>query len=206
MAWRLAGGPWVILAVLGMLISRAVLWRRVLGGVDERLPASVARLAAAWLLGGLFLAMLLLLLLVTLLACAYAVASAGPGFDAKNVATWANAIQGRGRWPLGAAALAGCAGLIFAAGRISLAEPASLAEGRIQVLSTWALSRRTWPAILIGNAVIAAPGAALFLTGPATPLWRGLQGVILAGVWLPMNVGLMAYVFERSGAQTKPDR
>jgi hypothetical protein len=157
-------------------------------------------LAAVWALCGLFLAVLALLFLVTLLAGAYAAASAGPGFDPGRVSTWAPAIQGRGRWLLGALALAGGAGLVFAAGRISLAEAASLSGGRVAVLSTWALSRGALAAILIGNAIIAVPPAVLFLVAPPGPVWRGLQGLVLATVWLPMNVGLMAYVFANRAA------
>lgn len=154
-----------------------------------------------WALAALFVGVLALLVFVALLAGAYAAASAGPGFDPAQVNTWAPAIQGGGRWLLGGLALAGAAGLIFAAARISLAEPASLAHGRVQVLSTWALSRGAVAAILIGNAVIAAPPAALFLFAPAGPLWRGLQGLVLAALWLPMDVGLMAYVFANRAAQ-----
>jgi hypothetical protein len=203
--WRLAGARWFPLAALGVLIARAELWRHALAATPGGFAARTARLAAVWALGGLFLAVLALLLFVTLLAVAYAAASAGPGFDPGQVATWAPAIQGRGRWLLGAVALAGGAGLVFAATRISLAGAASLAGGRVAVLSTWALSRGALAVILIGNATIAAPPAALFLFAPPGPVWRGLQGLVLATVWLPMNVGLMAYVFANRG-KPKPDQ
>jgi hypothetical protein len=58
--------------------------------------------------------------------------------------------------------------------------------------------------IFVGNLAIAAvPAAPLFAASVDTGagahrlLWAIACGLVLAGVWLPMNVGLMAYVFER---------
>jgi hypothetical protein len=164
-------------------------------------------LATVWALSALFLAILLLLLLVVLLCSAYATASAGRGFDPANVSTWASAIDARGRLVLSGASVLGVAGFAYASVRISLAEAASVAHARVEVLSTWRFSRGHVLMIFVGNLVIAAVPAALFAASVDTAagahplLWATACGLILAGVWLPMNVGLMGYVFGRHAAQ-----
>ena len=201
---------WLALAAAAMLVGRGALWRLALGRQGRGLGGLQfgrveARLAAVWALSGLFLAVLILLLFVALLCFAYAAASAGRGFDAARVLSWAPAVDGRGRLLLGIVAGLGGAGMVFAAARISLGEAASIERGRVQVLSTWALARGAVLPILVGQLAIAlAPAAALVLAPPGGP-WRLLQAVLLAGLWLPMSVGLMAYVFKDRAAQ-KADR
>ena len=201
---------WLVLALAAMLVARGALWRLVLarpgrGPGGLQLAGVEGRLASVWVLSGVFLGMLLLLLFVAVLCVAYAAASAGRGFDASRVLTWAPALDGPGRMVLGAAAAAGAAGVAFAGARISLAEAASVARGRVQVLSTWGLSRgAAWP-ILAGAGCIAAPSVASFLLLPAGPTWRVAQALVVAGLCLPMSVGLMAYVFANRTART-PDR
>jgi hypothetical protein len=206
----LPSAVWLLLAMAAMLAARGALWRLALrregrGPAGLQWGAVEVRLAAVWALWGLFLAVLALLLFVVLLCAAYAVASAGSGFDPARVMTWAPAIDARGRVLLGTVASLGAAGMIFAAVRVSLAEPASVARGQVQVLSTWALARGGVWSILIGNAAIAAAPAAAFVLAPAEIGWRLVQAAVVAAVWLPMNVGFMAYVFEGRAMQ-KADR
>jgi hypothetical protein len=217
-AWMLAAGGvsmglpapvWLAAAAGATLVARAALWRLAAGPTTSG-PVEL-RLAAVWGLSGLFLGVLALLLFVALLCFAYAAASAGRGFDAANVATWAPAVSQRGGLIVTAAAILGGAGWVWAAARISLAEAASVARGRVQVLSTWALTRGRVATILAGNAVLAAPPAVAFILLPAHGgglgpiVGRALQSLLLAGLWLPMNVGLMAYVFDNCTGK-QPDR
>lgn len=205
--------PTCLFAVAGLgLMTRGALWRLASnqgqpGPGGFQLGAVEARLAAVWALSSLFLAILLLLLLVVLLCCAYAAASAGRGFDPASVSTWAKAIDARGRFVLTGATVLGVAWFAYAAVRISLAEAASVAHAKVEVLSTWRLSRGHELMIVAGNFVIAGvPALVLFAalantaTGAPAVLWATACGLILAGAWLPMNVGLMAYVFGRCDA------
>jgi hypothetical protein len=203
---------WFAAAILVALIVRSALWRLAFDQ-ERRGPAGLQfgevelRIAAAWALSLVFLAVLALLLFVIVLCSAYAAASAGHGFDPANVTTWAPAVDDRGRAMVGAVASVGGAAVIFAAARISLAEAATVARGKIQVLSVWALTRGRVIAILAANALIAVPAAAAFfamgpfLNSSSSALWCVVGGVTLAAVWLPMSVGLMAYVLETCAAQ-----
>jgi hypothetical protein len=170
-----------------------------------QLGPAEARLAAVWALTMVFLAILGLLLLTGLLSLTYAVASAGHGFDPANPATWARAVTGRGRLVIGAAIVIGTVALAWAAVRVSLAEAASVAGDAVQVLSAWRLTRGRALTIACGNLLLAIIPAAAFLLVPA-PLagadWpRPLAfGLGLAGAWLPLQVGLMAYVYQRHAA------
>jgi hypothetical protein len=150
-----------------------------------------------WLLTALFMAILAALAFVVLISAAYAVASAGPGFDARQVLTWAPAIDTRGRLVL--AAVAAGVGLVMAWAwtRTSLAEAASLAGERIEVLSSWkATSGIAWR-LLLAQLIVAAP---LLLGSFASRLgvWGMplIEGAILGGLWLPMSAGLMAYAWR----------
>lgn len=199
---------WLFAVAALSLVTRGGLWRLALkqgrpGPGGLQVGATEARLAMVWVLSGLFLAILFLLLLVVLLCSAYAVASAGRGFDPASVSTWARAIDARGRLLLTGAAILGLAGLAYAWVRISLAEASSVAHARVEVLSTWRLSRGHELTIIAGNLAIAAiPAAVLFAAQMNTPvgahelLRASACGLVLAGVWLPLNVGLMAYVFR----------
>ncbi|MGH7023577.1 MAG: hypothetical protein ACREEB_08310 [Caulobacteraceae bacterium] len=196
-----AGGAWWLAVAVLALVTRGGLWRLALTG-DKPGPGGLQagrielRLAVAWLLSGLFLAILAMLLLVVFLACAYAVASAGPGFNAAEVATWRPAIVGRGEALLGAVGVVGLAALAFAAARISLAEPATVARGRLQVLSTWPLTRGRALVLLTGHAVLAALVIALAALRWPGPWWIACESLAVAGLWLPTSVGFMAYAYE----------
>ena len=168
------------------------------------------RLLAVWLLGAIFLFILGLLVFVALLSCAYAVASAGAGFVAADPATWGPAVDARGRWVVGVAATLGAAALIWASLRLRLAPAATVARGRVQVLSAWPMTRAMVAPILaatvlIGLALAALLAALVFLgkTGAAEGAFivgaiNLAQGLAVAGLWLPLDAGLMTYFFERS--------
>ena len=199
------GGWWLAMALLA-LIARGGLWRLALG-VGQPGPGGLqwgrieGWLAAVWALTALFLAILGMLLLVVLLCCAYAAASAGRGFDPAQVVTWASAIDGRGRVLLGVVSAIGGGALTWAALRTSLAEAASVARDRVQVLAAWPLTRGRTLGLLAANLAIAAPAIGAVLVRPAGPSswpWALLAAAAVVGLWLPMNVGLMAYFYRRS--------
>jgi hypothetical protein len=206
---------WLLTAFASCLVARGALWRLALqherpgpGGVQ--FGAVEGRLAAVASLTCAFLAILIALLFVALLCLAYAAASAGRGFDAANVATWGKAVDARGRLMVSVATIAGAGAIILAAVRVSLAEAASVADGKVRVLSTWGLTRGRLAVIAGGNLLFAIPPAVALLAMPADVARAGLAwsltgGVVLAGVWLPMHVGLMAYVYGRR-ATPRSDR
>ena len=203
---------WLLGAFCLSLVARGALWRLALhhersGPGGLQVGAVEGRLAAVSALTGVFLAILILLLFVGLLCLAYAAASAGRGFDPANVATWGKSVGAQGRLLVSVATIAGAGAIVLAATRISLAEAASVARGKVQVLSTWGLTRGRLVAIAGGNLLFAIPPVAALLAMPAemaanaaAMAWPITCGVVLAGVWLPMHVGLMAYIYGRSAA------
>ena len=117
---------------------------------------------------------------------------------------------------LGAVAAMGLAGLTWAAVRISLSAAATVAKGRIQVLASWPDTQGRVLAIVVGRLLLGAGPigfsiALLVFTqkaGAQSPavLWgAGLAaGAALAGLWLPLSVGLMAYLYRLS-APSRPE-
>jgi hypothetical protein len=198
------------LALALALIARGGLWRMALdrgeaGPGGLQVGPVEARLLATWLLAMLFLAILALLLTTALLCLTFAVATAGRGFRIDEPASWAGAIRPGGRIVQSFAILAAGIGLVFAAARISLAEPAGVVGGKVQLLAAWPLTRGHALPIAIGNLAVAiAPVAAgaWCLTGArvVAPL---VLAAIGAWLWLPMQVGLMAYFFQ---VLTAPER
>jgi hypothetical protein len=112
-------------------------------------------------------------------------------------------VDARGRLVVSVATMTGAGAIFLAAIRISLAEAASVAGDKVQVLATWGLTRGRLTAIGSGNLLLAVPPTAAFLamaTNAGALAWPLICGVVLAGVWLPMHVGLMAYVYGRPAA------
>jgi len=221
-AWLAA---WLALALLTATVAQGALYRLALAprpDPSKSPPMSAGpgglqwgrvetRLLAVWLLSAVFLFILGLLVFVALLACAYAVASAGAGFVAADPATWAPAVDERGRWVLGLAGTLGAAALIWASLRLRLAPAASIAGPRVRVLSAWPLTRGLAAPILAATLLIALPPAALLAVLALLSEAKGspmiidgainfAKGMAVAGLCLPMNAGLMTYLFERADA------
>ena len=208
---RLSGGPlWSGLAWIAVLLARGALWRVTskgrVGPGGLQLGAVEGRLALVWALSAVFLFVLGLLFFVVILGFAYAAASAGSGFVASQIATWAPAVDSRGRIMVSVVGNFAAGLLTWAYIRISLAGAATAFEGRLMVLESWPLTRGRVLKILVTNAAIVALPAALLalrdrllLTGMASQgAWTGaLAATVLCGLWLPMSVGLMAYFYER---------
>jgi hypothetical protein len=216
-AWVvLRHGPWaslwLVLALAALLVASGALWRLALGhagvGPGGLQAGSVElRLIAVALLSVLFLMIVGLLGLIVMLAFAYAAASAGHGFVAADPGSWTRSVDPRGRAVLALVATLIAAGFAWAAARISLAAPASVSRDKVQVLATWPLTRGRAGFMMVAmGALVAAPtvvvagvaraGAGLAGSGELA-LVEGLAILAFAAVWLPMSVGLMAYLFEQ---------
>ena len=166
-------------------------------GVEWRLLGVV--LLRAFLFG------LLIALLLTLLGALYVgLAAAEPG--AGGVASpehWRRTLDPVGWTVVSAAALAGLAGLVWMGLRLCLAFPATVASNRVQLLSTWPLTRgRAWR--LLGAAVlVSAPSAALACGIVAARSYLGASGIAATAgfghgfLTLPLSVGLMSYAHDR---------
>jgi hypothetical protein len=202
-------GFWIA-ALVASLVARGALWRLAngrdrLGPGGLQLGAMETRLAGVWVLSGLFLGIIALLALVILLCGAYAVASAGRGFDPAQIATWAPAITGTGRFVLGTVGVFCSVGFVYAAARISLAEAATASRSRLQVLSSFALTRGRALPLAAAHILLASPAIGLSAWGAGRSYrgaWVVAEGFAIGGVWLPLSVGLMAYAYELCAHQT----
>jgi len=200
-----------LLAAVLLVIAATALYRLALRDRGLTPPGALAgsamRLAAAQ---GLLAALTLIVgavLLVVLLALAYAVASTGAGFVASDPETWARAAQGRGRWVLGGALAAAAAVLAWIHLRLGLASAATIARGRVQALSAWPLTGGAVLPILVAVvAVNALPAAGLlaaarWLTGA---LHAAAAASVIALAMLPLNVGLMTYLYSEATSGAGP--
>ncbi len=169
------------------------------------LPAS-GQLLACVLLLGVLMAIVGALLLVLLLALAFGVASAGVHFDAADPRTWGQAVDERGRAVLGIASAlaAGMFAWVFA--RLAYAPVATIARGRVQVLSAWPLSRGLVLKTLAGLVATGAPAVVALLIwrcvaasplGPTSIAGAVIAGLLIAGLGLPLNAGLMTYLYAQ---------
>jgi len=214
LAWALAMSPgrnpaWAALALVFTLVASAELYRIATPGPATALAAAIGRLAVVWLLTAAFFSVLASLLFVVLLSSAYAVASAGAGFDASEVRTWASAVDSRGRVVLAVVAAVGLGLLGWATTRVALASADTIASGRIRVLSGWPLTRRIGWSLLCARLAIGVPAVALAVlairaprvggasTAPGAWMLGGFAGLLVGGVWLPLNTGLMSYIYKR---------
>ena len=132
-----------------------------------------------------------------------------------QIATWAPAVDDRGRVVVTLVSLAAFAGLGWAATRISLAAPATVEKGRVLVLATWPLTRGNGWRIALANGLNLVVPAALTAILMVARRWVTLpseavafdvaRGMVLAGLWLPLTIGLMGYFYrELSSVQTAP--
>ncbi len=209
--WRFEG---LLLAVIAVLIVEGGLYRLALG--KGRLGAGGLgwgltqwRLGAVWGLNVVFLFVLGLLAFVVILAFAFAVASSGQGFVLALPMTWARGVDSRSRLVVEVVGALCLAGLIWAGTRVSLGSAASVAGDRIQMLSSWPDTRGKVVAILLthlclGAVPIGFAGSMLMITEKTSGLAPALVWVVsiaaggaIAGLWLPLSVGLMAYFYQR---------
>jgi hypothetical protein len=182
------------------------------GAVEWRLlGVSLLRALLFGLLGALFLTV------VAALYVGLAASEARAGFAAAAHAGWRPSLDSVGWTVVGAVGLAGAAGLSWVGSRLYLAFAATVAVGRVQLLSTWTLTRgRAWrilgAVILVwlpglGLALAARIGQRLLTPGSggearmvvaASNLFVGLGHAFLT---LPLSVGLMIYLYDRLGPE-----
>jgi hypothetical protein len=213
LAWTTLAMPlpkpatWLAIAALGV-IAEGALWRTALA-MPGRGPGGLQwgriewRLLAVAVLRLAFLGVLAALLFVAVLIFAYAAAASGPSFVAADVASWAPAVDERGRILVTSIAAAGALAVAWAGVRIATAEAATVAVGAVRVLSVWRGTRGLGLPILFAAVALAAPPLILWLGSRALigaaplPTWTvGLEALLLTGQWLPMSVGLMAYAYD----------
>ena len=202
---------WFALATIAGLMAkgaafRLALGRGTLGPGGLQLGLVEWHLILVGLLSLVFLSVLGSLFFVVLICVGYAVASSGPGFDAARVMTWAPAIVGNGRAVFGVVAAIGAAGMTWAATRISFAAAATVATGKLSVLSTWPLTRgKVVPILAAAFATFAMPLALVVVSSLASHGLGGGEafaarvalGAVMVGLWVPLGVGLMAYLYHR---------
>lgn len=165
----------------------------------------------------IFLFVLFLLVFVLVLCFAYAAAASGRGFNPAQIATWAPAVDNRGRIVVTLVAAAAFLGLGWAATRISLAAPATVEKGRVLVLTTWPITRgQGWRIGVANLAILVIPIALAWAIriGPAVgggrphPLINALlclaEGLVVAGLWLPLTIGLMGYFYRELSVDQTP--
>jgi hypothetical protein len=154
----------------------------------------------------------LLLVVMGALYIGAAAAVAGAGHSVAEVARTRGAVDPAVSAIVSIAALAGLVGLTWVAIRLYLAPAATAALGRVQLLSTWPVTRgHAWP--ILGSVVLVM--APLILSGLAIRAGRVLLsvrfaqhrtdaailgliiGLVHAFLVLPVSVGLMCYVYDR---------
>jgi len=196
------------LAVLMILAASARLLPLAIGETEtpsiRDQTAMVLRLLGVAALSFLFLFILFLLVFVLVLCFAYAAAASGHGFVSSEIATWAPAVDSRGRWVVSLVAIVCALAWTWAAMRVSLAAPATVAKGKVLMIATWPLTRgRAWAIALAQVLTLAAPAAFIGLliaarragAGPAMILWLS-EGLVIAGLWLPLTIGLMGRLYR----------
>ena len=210
-----AHSPWRLLALVSamaaVVMTQGGLYRQALG-VGAAGPAGFQwgraefRLGAVWALTAVFLFVMGLLAFIVLLSFAFGIASSGVGFVVASPATWAGAVDHRGRVVMAVVAAVCLTGLTWSATRVSLAAAATVARARLQVLASWPTTRGVvWP-ILIAKMILAAPSVGfavlLLMWGARSSTAPWLVGVAagaaVAAVWMPLNAGLMAYFYQRA--------
>ncbi len=196
-------------ALIWLIQAQAVSYRAALGLsapalAGARVTRDVPRLIAVWLLQTVLLAVITALMLTVVGAVAYGIASTGQGFTASLPETWIPAMGPVGRPIAGAVALAGLAGVIWLKLRLALSPAATVHRQAVQVLSAWPLTRGRVLAILAASLTAAAPTLAVVGLARLLGAGGGLAGVLISltsvGVTLPLNAGLMTYLYARSAS------
>jgi hypothetical protein len=204
---------WLVLALMTILNASARLWPLAISQGEpprERttrvwdLWARELRLLGAAILSLLFLFVLFLLVFVLVLCFAYAAAASGHGFVSSDIATWAPAVDSRGRWVVSLVAIICALAWTWAAMRISLAAPATVEKRKVLMIATWPLTRgRAWAIAAAQTLTLAAPVALIALlivarrsgAEPAIIVWLA-EGLVIAGLWLPLTIGLMGRLYR----------
>lgn len=215
---------WLCLAYLAAaLMAQGALLRTVYGAADRSLQPGFAgfqwgivewRLLAVAALRAILFGLLGALLVTLFMAVYIGIASseAGPGFAVASPERWRRTLDPIGWTVVSAIVLAGGAGLAWVGLRLFVAAAATVARGRVQLLSIWPMTRRHVLPLLAAELVVLAPLAAVLgLWAAARALTHdhlgdpgavaGALGAALsfshAFLSLPLSVGLMSYLYGR---------
>ena len=221
-----AAGGLILAYVVAAVMAQGALFRIVLS--ERRASAQSAsagwsglqwgqmewRLLAVTLLRAALFTLLVALLLTVMAALYIGLSAARSGHAVGDVANFRGPMDPLISMVLSSTAIAGAIGLSWVGIRVFLAFAATAILGRVQLLSTWPLTRgHAWsilgslilvsaPMILAASAIRA--GRVLlsvrFEEHPANAAVLGLiMGVSHAFLVLPLSVGLMAYLYDRLG-------
>ncbi len=190
-------------------LYRPALGKGPFGRAGLRLGAPELRMAAVWALTAIFMFILFLLAFVVVMAFGFAVASSGHGFVLTKGATWTNGVGLPAKVLVGLVATASLWGLIWAGAKIAFGAAATIDRDKVLVLATWPETKGLMAPIVGGRlllaviplAALAGAGALLLrgTPGDSVMTWvAGLAvGLAISGLWLPLDVGLMAYLYHR---------
>jgi hypothetical protein len=227
---RGAGGPAALALTPGVLVgvmAKGALYRLALAETAAGAPAGrigpgglqwgavERRLLGMTLLLVLLLGFLLLLMLVALVAAAFGFASAGAGFVVSSPQSWREALQGTGGLIVLGLLTVGLMGFGWFALRLCLAAPATVARGRVQVLSAFGLTKGSVWRILASMLIVGLPLFAV--VGLVATVFRGrppaglelwvcslLYSLVGVFLYLPLMVGLLTYLYSRVGPAGAP--
>lgn len=206
------------LANLAMVVVvQGALYRLALAGkteppLDAPGPLGLQWRRLEWRILGLILLVDLLLLagavVVFFVLATVAVGFIGP--DAANMTTpeqMAAALGPTGQGVLGALLLAAAIGFIWLMTRLTMAMPATVAEGRIRLFSTWRLTRGHVLPLLGALLLIALPlGVISLLAGMIDAAdgdllntrWASIVGNAVGLIfYIPISVGLFSHLYLR---------
>lgn len=205
--WLVGVGAVLWSAQAAAACYRAALGKAVPALAGSRVTRDVPRLIVAGVLEVILLAIITALMLTVVGGVAFGIASTGNGFMAAEPATWLPAMGQTGRTISGAVALVGLAGVIWLRLRLSFTAVATVDRQKVQVLSAWPLTRGRVLATLVALVVAGLPTFAVAwgvrVAGvAATP--EGIFALALAaiGVSLPLQAGLMTYLYRQSATTT----
>ncbi len=166
--------------------------------------ARYARLVAVGLLTGVFLAVPGLLLFVVGLGTAYGLAWAYPGFNPMDATTWT--ANGPVLAGVGAVVGIGGLGILWLSARVGLGPPATVAERRVLMISTWPLTRGFAWRLAVARLIVSAGALGLawvvgWVLGRVAPAGWPMRCAPVVGVMafvafrLPLKVGVLGYFY-----------
>jgi len=164
------------------------------------------RLLAVQLLITVVMTVVMAVLFIVIVGVALGVArSTSPNFDATSAEAWRAALSGPGAILAGLVPLASLALLAWIGLRLALAPAATIAQGRIQVLSAFGLTRGAVPLLVAGLMLIAPAfvlavalvyGRAMFGLSRAAPLAQLVSASLLFFYLIPVWTAALVDVYR----------
>ncbi|WP_269716379.1 hypothetical protein [Caulobacter sp. NIBR2454] len=209
------------LYVVATLMAQGALFRVAfadrLGVATAAKPAPMAglqwgpmegRLAVTLILMAILFAIVIAVGVILLAAITVGLAARGGPVDYTSADSIAKAMGPGGGLIMTLVLLAALIGLAWLSIRLSLALPATAAEGKVRLISTWDLTKGNAWRIFVAYLVISAPVllvtvvATLVAEGRPDPassrIWLNAAGSAVAVVfYLPITVGLVSHIYRR---------